>query len=658
MKSSLISIFNFYSDIKKLKLDLNGLSILFERIDKFGNHYSLIRRKQSTLDNISSIINFFINKYYISKNTNTDEINNLYKIIFTSYFLGVKIYIYEIKRDYVSCINVYLTEKKKISRRVFAFINKTLELLKQNKDEKTLQIYKNEIKKKVTNLARVSQSETFKIIQNWFNSIDIISSLNSLPKLQFKYIDKLKTIYKRKLKREKDNISDNTKKEYSDILLIYIKLLLYFEKEKRVLKLFKEEEEFINVNECIKICLNKSIEASIYLYKLIGDEKNALKICLDKINSDYEEIKKIKNSIDERAENLFKEMKMLINECIDICENYSENSEIFKKKESSKILKEKILVEGNDEIGEEYWLELFGKIYEILKDSQKGKELIFSQIKNYLSEKVEDLLLTMSYYVSFNFILKKVSKELEFSLLKNFLNKNIYTKSHLSYLYKSYINLISYKINKDIKILEINGQKGKNVNLIIKDEEQLNLEKINLIINKEFDYNYQRTNSYHNIELENKLLKNKYEPKIFKKCSLCLKILDLRNENLNEDNTDIIIFKCNHIFHMKCLSQENSNSIKKLGINSENFCPKCVNVDDELFTFVSNKKESIDNQNDINEIININNKEDNEINITTIEKRKKKIEEKMKKKNFKKLTLLDNDYFEQINILENTLNGD
>ena len=662
LKSSLISIFNFYSDIKKLKLDLNGLSILFERIDKFGNHYSLIRRKQSTLDNISSIINFFINKYYISKNKNTEEINNLYKIIFTSYFLGVKIYIYEIKKDYVSCINVYLTEKKKISRRVFAFINKTLELLKQNKDEKTLQIYKNEIKKKVTNLARVSQSETFKIIQNWFNSIDIISSLNSLPKLQFKYIDKLKTIYKRKLKREKDNMSDNTKKEYSDILLIYIKLLLYFEKEKRVLKLFKEEEEFINVNECIKICLNKSIEASIYLYKLIGDEKNALKICLDKINSDYEEIKKIKNAIDERAENLFKEMKMLINECIDICENYSENSEIYKKKESSKILKvknlEKILEKENDEIGEEYWLELFGKIYEILKDSQERKELIFSQIKNYLSEKIEDLLLTMSYYVSFNFILKKVSKELEFSLLKNFLNKNIYTKSHLSYLYKSYINLISYKINKDIKILEINGQKGKNVDLIIKDEEKLNSEKINLIINKEHDYNYYRTNTYHNIELENKLQKNKYESKIFKKCSLCLKILDLMNENLNEDNSDIIIFKCNHIFHMKCLSQENSNSIKKLGINSGNFCPKCVNVDDELFTFVSNKKESIDDQNENNEILNINNKEDNEINITTIEKRKKKIEEKIKKKNFKKLTLLDNDYFEQINILENTLNGD
>ena len=663
LKSSLLSIFNFYSDIKKLKLDLNALSILFEKIDKFGNHYSLIRRKQSTLDNISSIINFFINKYYINRNTNADEINNLYKTIFTSYFLGVKIYLYEIKKDYVSCINVYLNEKKKISRRVFAFINKTLELLKQNKDDKTLLIYKNEIKKKVTNLARVSQSETFKIIQSWFNSIDIISSLNSLPKLQFKYIDKLKSIYKRKLKREKDSINDFTKKEYSDILLIYIKLLLYFEKEKRVLKLFKEEEEYLNVNECIKLCLNKSIEASIYLYKLIGDEKSALKICLDKIKVNYDEIKNIKNSIDEKAENLFKEMKMLINECIDICENYSENSEVFKKKQSNRIYDEKNLekssenIDINDEIGEEYWLELFGKIYEILKDAQKENGLIFSQIKNYLSEKVENLLLTMSYYVSFNFILKKVSKELEFSLLKNFLNKNIYTKSHLSNLYKSYINLISYKINKDIKVLEINGQKGKNVNLIIKDEEQINSEKLNLIINNESNnkYNYSRTNSYFNIESKNKIKKNNFAPKIFKKCSLCLKTLDLTKEKYNEENNDIIIFKCNHIFHMKCLTQELSFSNKKYNNNSENnFCPKCVNVGMEIFSVGNNKEENIDIINNNNDKLNdeINNEE-----MDMIEKRKKKIEEKIKKKNFKKLTLLDNNYFEQINILENTLNG-
>ena len=39
-----------------------------------------------------------------------------------------------------------------------------------------------------------------------------------------------------------------------------------------------------------------------------------------------------------------------------------------------------------------------------------------------------------------------------------------------------------------------------------------------------------------------------------------------------------------------------------------------------------------------------------------MEARKKKIEEKNKKKTFKKLNMFDNNYFEQISILESTLN--
>ena len=662
LKSSLLSIFNFYNDIKKLKLDFNGLSSFFEKIDRFGNHYTLIRRKQSTLDSISSILNFFIYKYYISQNSNKDEINNLFKTIFTSYFLGVKIYLYELKKDYVSCINVYLNEKKKISRRVFTFINKTLNLLKQNNDEKTLQIYKNEIKKKVTNLARVSQSETFKIIQKWFNSIDIISSLNNLPKLQFRYIDKLKSIYKRRLKREKDLINDNIKKEYSEILLIYIKLLFYFDKEKRVLKLLKDEEEFINVNECLKICINKkSVEAAVYLYKYIGDEKNALKTCLDRIKQNYNDIKKFGYSIDERNDNLFKEMKLLIDESIDICENYSENLESFKKRKNSQIIDDKNLEKNQenhegDDMGEEYWLEVFGKIYEILNDCGKSKGLIINKIKTYLSEKIENLLITMNYYVSFNFILKSVSHEVEFSLIKNFLNKNIYTKSHLSNLYKSYINLISYKITKDVKLLQKNGHQGKRVNLIKKDENQINSEKQKLIINNDTnsDIQFSRSNSYFNIESQMKEGKNKIVQNIFKKCTIC---------NLNLENGEIIIFKCEHIYHIKCLTKEYSNLIKnfKYDINLENnFCPKCININTELFSFINeNKNENLDLKDNYDsfQINNIENQDDKGPIVSAIENRKKKMEEKFKKRNFKKLTLLDNNYFEQINILENTLDG-
>ena len=678
LKASLLSIFNFYNDIKKLKLDLNGLSSLLERIDRFGNHYSLIRRKQSALDNISSIINFFINKYYIKNNANTDEINNLFKMFFSSHFLGVKIYLYELKKDYVSCISVYLNEKKKISRRVFPFINKTLNIIKESKDEKMLQIYKNEIKKKITNLARVSQSETFKIIQKWFNSIDIISSLNNLPKLQFKYIDKLKSIYKRKLKQEKEAINDNTKKEYSDILLIYIKLLFYFEKEKRVMKLLKEEEEYINIYECLKICSNnKSIETSVYLYKLIGDEKSALKMCLNKIKENYISMKSIRdknNTIDERTDNLFKEMKILIDESIDLCENYSENSEIYKKRKSSqqeggKPSEKNLDKNSKNEMGEEYWLELFGEIYNILNDAEKKEGLIFSKIKTHLTEKIENLLMTMSYYVSFNFILNSVSNELEFSLIKNFLNKNIYTKSHLTNLYKSYINLISYKINKDIKVVEKNGQKGKNINLIIKEEDELNLEKQNLIANRiknyMYNYIYTRTNSYYDMEAQNKENKIKDVPKIYKKCDFCSKMLNFIEDKFNNQNSDIIVFQCDHIFHFECLEKEYSLMVKKLNNDikiENNFCPKCININTEIFCFINDNKNEIVQMKDADEdnIYKINNNEninENERNFSAIENKKRRIEGKMKKKNFKKLNILDDNYFEQINILKNTLDG-
>jgi len=493
-------------------------------------------------------------------------------MFFSSYFLGVKIYLYELKKDYVNCINVYLNEKKKISRRVFPFINKTLNIINQSKDEKTLQIYKNEIKKKITNLARVSQSETFKIIQKWFNSIDIISSLNNLPKLQFRYIDKLKSIYKRKLKREREVINDVTKKEYSEILLIYIKLLFYFEKEKRVMKLLKDEEEYINVYECLKVC-NKSIEASVYLYKLIGDEKSALKMCVNKIKENYKSLKSIKdknNTIDERTENLFKEIKILIDESIDICENYSENSEIYKKRRNSSQISEEKNSEKNqkNEMGEEYWLELFGEIYNILNDSEKKEGLIFSKIKTHLTEKIENLLLTMSYYVSFNFILRSLSNEVQFDLIKNFLNKNIYFKSHLANLYKSYINLISYKINKDIKVVEKNGQKGKSINLIKRDEDEINSEKQNLIANRiskyKFNYKYTRTNSYYDFDVQNKDNKIDNAPKIFKKCSLCSKMLNFGDYKFNNENSDVIIFQCDHIFHIECLKKEYSKMVNNL----------------------------------------------------------------------------------------------
>ena len=319
-------------------------------------------------------------------------------------------------------------------------------------------------------------------------------------------------------------------------------------------------------------------------------------------------------------------------------------------------------------MGEEYWLELFEEIYNILHDAEKKEGLIFSQIKNHLTEKIENLLITMSYYVSFNFILKNVSKEVEFSLIKKFLNKNINTKSRLSNLYKSYIKLISDKINKDFEIIEKNGQKGKNIDLILKEEAQIYSEKQNLIVNRmnkyKFNYKYNRTKSFHDIENEykNNKNKNKNAPKIFKKCLLCSKMLNFIDYQYNNENNDIIIFKCDHLYHLNCLKKEYAYMMNNLKYDIQlknEFCPKCINIDTELFYFINENKNEINEIKEDDENINLINNNENEklMNFSLVENMKKKFENKMKKKNFKKLNLLDNNYFEQINILENTLDG-
>ena len=147
-------------------------------------------------------------------------------------------------------------------------------------------------------------------------------------------------------------------------------------------------------------------------------------------------------------------------------------------------------------MGKDFWLQLFDQIYKIINDTEQHTSLIFSKIKNYLSQKIEDLLIAMSYYVDFTFIFENMSNDLEFSLFKKFLNKIFYTKSHLSNLYNSYINLLSDNINKNMQIVEINEQEGKNVRLTVKEENENNLEKEKIILDRfnkyNFNYKYSR----------------------------------------------------------------------------------------------------------------------------------------------------------------------
>ena len=139
-------------------------------------------------------------------------------------------------------------------------------------------------------------------------------------------------------------------------------------------------------------------------------------------------------------------------------------------------------------------------------------------------------------------------------------------------------------------------------------------------------------------------------------------MLNFIDYQYNNENSDIIIFKCDHIYHLNCLRKEYAYMMNNLKYDIQlknEFCPKCINIDTELFYFINENKNEINEIKEDDENINLINNNENEklMNFSLVENMKKKFENKMKKKNFKKLNLLDNNYFEQINILENTLDG-
>ena len=83
-----------------------------------------------------------------------------------------------------------------------------------------------------------------------------------------------------------------------------------------------------------------------------------------------------------------------------------------------------------------------------------------------------------------------------------------------------------------------------------------------------------------------------------------------------------------------------------------------VNMETELFLFL-NDDNTVEKKNEAN-IINDDSEHDQKSSIkmnSSTEGKKKTKEEKMKRKNIKKLNLLDNNYFEQIDILQSTLGG-
>ena len=395
--------------------------------DKFKNHFKLINNDNEYLNEISELINNVIIIFINVNNKKKDFLDELIKNCLNSNFLKSKIFLLTLKENYNFCIEVYLNEKKHENKlKIFNFIEKTIEkitkeikfiqnLIKNSikidkiKEEqlkskkKLLKSFENKILSVFYKLAEISLDNIILLSNKFFPNEDekIINCLEKIPQIQLKYI----SIKLKQLLNENNNKNNN---KIWNIIFLYVKLLIKTEKKNEIkffleenLNYFKDDEK--KIENLLEICLKfYDVESLIFLYKIKGENKNAIEIILTEIKTNYNNIIKniFKSVFNIHLNNIFiQNIKNLVEIGIKICQN--ENEDFF-------------------------WLKILNELYLILNDSKNLLEKENNiNLDNFIDSYVfiiQNYLKNMCFYVSIKNILETVTNKNNVAEFKEFKN--------------------------------------------------------------------------------------------------------------------------------------------------------------------------------------------------------------------------------------------
>ena len=534
-----------------LNFNINNKNNNFE--DKFKNHFKLINNDNDYLNEISELINniiiIIININKKNNNFSYDFLDELIKNCLNSNFLNSKIFLLTLKENYNKCIEVYLSEKKYENKiKIFDFIEKTMEkLIKEikniqniistsikNDNQKNIQLknkrilfksFENKILSTFYKLADISLDNIILLANKFFPNEDekIINCLEKIPLVQLKYISiKLKSLL-----LLSDNFNINNNQKIWNIIFLYVKLLIKLEKKNEIKKFLEEHLNYFNDDEkkiqnLLEICLKcYDVDSIIFLYKIKGDNKNAVEIIITEIKTNYNNIIKniFKNVFNYNLNNIYiQNIKNLVEIGIKICQNKNNN---FNNNNNN----------NNNFDNEELWLEILSELYLILNDSknllEKENNINLDNFIDSYTFIIQNYLKNMCFYVSINKILDTVTNNNNVAEFKEF-----------------------KKLLLDMLFL------FKNLGTILNDVKILYNNKIILNKKKFVD------------EKENGIFVDK------NKCDFCSKDF--------EKDKKIFVFGCKHVFHDYCCFNNKNNvyeclicKIKEINLfgeeNSNNF---------------------------------------------------------------------------------------
>ena len=439
------------------------------------------------------------------------ELYLTYESIESDLFDEVSFFILNKIKKYHKCIELLVKPKTSINnrtQRLFDWISKIYKSFILN--EKGMNEFKNELKNEFVEIANIDLIKFDEMIKLIFQGerkmvLEKLSRKNKL--LCLKYIELLLSKFNTNIEKDEE-IDFNNQEFISYFLILHIKLLCDFKKFDEVVKAVENKNVIYPFKETLKLCSDNNIyDAMIYLYTINGESVNGVEHCLERLNNNF------KNFLSEIKDNKDLNKQIIEDKFLEI---------------NSKYLNKGIQVcEHNSEsIEDEVWFMLLNKLYEfdtklkeqieLYKNNEKNKNLL-EYFHEQIMQDIKDTMEKICSYVGIARILNIVSER----------NKNAGFKE-----FKDLIMKILFNYGRQTKIFE--STKKLLTNLIFENETTFQ------IMNQEGGL----------LDLE--------------KCDKCQKIFEDESTKGN-----IVIFKCQHIFHFNCVRKERTD------IGIELICPIC-----------------------------------------------------------------------------------
>ena len=345
----------------------------------------------------------------------------------------VVIKIYEILKENIKCLDIFITNDKVPDKeeKLFIFIE---EFMSKSVNSE-LKKYKNELINRIDKLTEIDIEKSLDISLKWLkdDQLKIIDKISINKGKKLKYIEKYLNYHNNysSVLNEEENKKENDK-DYNKILITYIDILCRLNKKEDIIKLFKSDSSYIN-NDCLKICLKNNIsEAAIYIYTKQEKYMDALKLCQEELTKIINEI--IQTYLKQKTENIseiLNKYEEFINDIFSLCEKENKQKVWFDVLEF-----------------------FFDKLKTINSKEEKEKQNL-SEIKSKITNDINNLILRMHSYVDIKKFLEEIYKKpkiIEFKGLGKILYNFIKEQITLQDILGNVISVLDFSLNDNFKL--------------------------------------------------------------------------------------------------------------------------------------------------------------------------------------------------------------